>query len=331
MTRDENTLETTMDNAQFLSDLDRERDKDKGQLKQRSSNLAELDRLSRKGQEKAGDQQGDLQTFGTADLIQELELRATELVHLKRSAKANQGLKEFDQLWKERKLKTEREKHEAQIKAQDGLLKDLIAQVETLKGQYSLLEDLKVSLDQIGTTDLTHLAKDVEEIRTAVWQVKDGLIQDNRQQFFSWCNNASEELREAKAALKSRAVRSVRTRDRLMGAALIVMAPVMFFLAIQTFVGSDTDSTVPRLSGLSSRIEYIAREQGVSLPQAVQITPPAPPVFIAPPVIIERETSRLAAPEAIFRKEALASETVATPLNPDEQARSELDVDGEAN
>ncbi|MGH0004641.1 hypothetical protein ACQU0X_31640 [Pseudovibrio ascidiaceicola] len=282
MTNDENTLETTTEDAQFWSDLNCE---------QGSGNVGGLDKLVR---DEGADQQSDAQVFSAAV----------------------QGLPNLDKLLKERRLKTARRNHEVQLKAQDDLLRDLIEQVEALKGQYSLLEDLKVSLDQIGTTDLTHLAKEVTETRAAVWQIREDLVQGNRGQFFGWGNSVADGLRGTKAAFKSGGHRSVRKRDRLMGAALIVMAPVMAFLVIQTFAGSDTDSTTPQLSTISSHIEYIAKEQGVSLPQAVQITPSAQPVFIDPPVNFERKTSRLAAPEAIFKSEALAAQSVAVPLEP---------------
>ncbi|WP_057463934.1 hypothetical protein [Pseudovibrio sp. POLY-S9] len=94
-----------------------------------------------------------------------------------------------------------------------------------------------------------------------------------------------------------------------------VMAACLTCFALGSFLfsGADESDIENRLSRLEGAVHLVASVTPMPL-SATSLT--ALPVIIDPPVIIERETSRLAAPEMIFKREALAAQPAAVPLEP---------------
>ncbi|KZK98945.1 hypothetical protein PsAD5_01568 [Pseudovibrio sp. Ad5] len=110
--------------------------------------------------------------------------------------------------------------------------------------------------------------------------------------------------------------------------AVMVACLTCFALGSFLFSGADESDIENRLSRLEGAVHLVASVTPMPL-SATSLT--AQPVIIDPPVIIDREANRLVAPETIFKREALASETISTPLKPIGQIKLELDADGEAS
>ena len=81
--------------------------------------------------------------FSTAALIEELESRATHACQVERSSKIKQGFSEFDKLWKERKLKKERERFEKQFEKQNDIIDEIKECVSNIKSIQKEVVDYK--------------------------------------------------------------------------------------------------------------------------------------------------------------------------------------------
>ncbi|MGH0004355.1 hypothetical protein ACQU0X_30165 [Pseudovibrio ascidiaceicola] len=113
------------------------------------------------------------------------------------------------------------------------------------------------------------------------------------------------------------------TRDTCLAAGGLAMVGACLVVIGTTLFGADDTAGLERqIAYLQNTVKYVAEEQGVSFPQAVPLAtrtfqPSRPPrIVIDPPVIIEREVSRHAVPEAIFKNEAVAAQPVTAALEP---------------